>query len=328
MAAAAIEIGVNVIGLVSGILGVIQFTEDHLPSHNGDGSDSALRVGLGLDSINNSNAQGPIRHIKLYDENRNIIGAGSGSSTISDGGFQDINIQQRYGPSKQPTYIQVNAADDGVCIAYLTQTWPDGQQRSWLGDIGRLCGANWQYSNVFVNDDNYQPMCTWIDQNHDGGVGAAALQIHMVDFNKNAAEAYSEDPADYCSWPTMFFSPSTEEQGMPDNQLWGSPTDKGSLSAIPSKRRRAIKKRSSALASTIIGSKNPSHSAKELCDSTTSYGSDFVSFNEEIFCDMETKTSWPLCSDSVKDDCYEWDTHTLIDAGGHTAKNYDNVQNW
>ncbi len=34
------------------------------------------------------------------------------------------------------------------------------------------------------------------------------------------------------------------------------------------------------------------------------------------------------CALIASNDCYHWDTHTLIDGGGHTSKHYGNVQNW
>ncbi len=83
---------------------------------------------------------------------------------------------------------------------------------------------------------------------------------------------------------------------MPDNQLYGGPTDSSSAAAKP----RAISARSPTLASTIIGSQHLLHSALELCQSETSYGSGFVSFHEAVFCDLETNTPWPMCSNSVK----------------------------
>lgn len=325
MAAQAVGVAVEVIGLVGSVLGIVQFGQDMMPSGTLSAADSSsLRIGLGLDGVNLSQSEGIVGNIKVYNENQIMVGAGSGDGFMGDGGFQDINIDQHYGPGKQPTYVQINGADDAVCIAYIMQTWPDGKQRGWLGDMGYVCGAHWGYSNVVVDDNNYKPFCTWIDQNHDNGNPYAGIQIHMSEFNVNSNSTYSKDMAHYCSWPTMYLSPSTDAQGMPDNQIWGSPKDKTSVPAKP----RAIKTRSPALASTIIGSQDASHSALKLCQSETSHGSDFVSFHEGVFCDMETKTPWPLCSDSVKDDCYRWETHTLIDAGGHTAKNYDNIQHW
>ena len=51
----------------------------------------------------------------------------------------------------------------------------------------------------------------------------------------------------------------------------------------------------------LIISHHEQHSAVELCEARFSIGPDFVSFHEEIFCDMYTKQTWPLCTDSVDD---------------------------
>ena len=65
--------------------------------------------------------------------------------------------QEDYGSGEEPTYLQVLGKDDAVCIAYIGQTWPDGQQRGWLGDVGRGCGKRWFYSNVEVGEEMYKP---------------------------------------------------------------------------------------------------------------------------------------------------------------------------
>ena len=49
----------------------------------------------------------------------------------------------------------------------------------------------------------------------------------------------------------------------------------------------------------LIVSHHEQHSAVELCEAHYSVGPDFVSFHEEIFCDMYTKQTWPLCANSV-----------------------------
>ncbi|KAL9031602.1 MAG: hypothetical protein Q9180_006792 [Flavoplaca navasiana] len=43
----------------------------------------------------------------------------------------------------------------------------------------------------------------------------------------------------------------------------------------------------------VVISTSPRHSAKELCESPTSRGDDFVSSTENLFCDMELKKLWP-----------------------------------
>ena len=338
MAGAAVAVAIDVIGVVSGVLGIFQFAQDQMPSRTDNPADtSSLRVHLGGGAGTVPNAGGSLGAIKVYNEDQTIIGAGSGDGPICMGSFQDITITQGYGPGQQPTYVQISGTDDGVCIAYLIQTWPDGTQRGWLGDMGQACGATWGYSNVIVGT-NHKPACTWLDQDHTG-ILSGSMQIHMQDFT-NLTTDYSTDPAHYCSWPAMYFEARTEDTGLPDNQLWGAPASSAiataattTITPTPAKRgllvKRRQRKRSTKLAGTIVGSHHEAHSAIKLCQSETSHGSDFVSFTERVFCDMDTKTAWPLCEKSLNDECYDWEIHALVEKGGKmTQKVYNDVQRW
>jgi hypothetical protein len=43
------------------------------------------------------------------------------------------------------------------------------------------------------------------------------------------------------------------------------------------------------------------HSAREIFESHSSLGPDFVSLAQKVFCDMCEKVSWPLCEDGIAD---------------------------
>ncbi len=58
-----------------------------MPSHTHNGVDSSLRIGLGMDSVNLTGAEGIVGNIKVYDENKVICGAGSGDGFIGDDSF-------------------------------------------------------------------------------------------------------------------------------------------------------------------------------------------------------------------------------------------------
>ena len=62
----------------------------------------------------------------------------------------------------------------------------------------------------------------------------------------------------------------------------------------------------------LIVTPYPEHSAIELCQSETSWGPDEVSLNERIFCDMGTKTLFPLCDDKIEHDCFNLDIEMLV----------------
>lgn len=50
---------------------------------------------------------------------------------------------------------------------------------------------------------------------------------------------------------------------------------------------------------------NGTKNAIELCSSATSFGPDQM--DEANFCDMETKTLWPLCTAAITTDCFDVD---------------------
>ncbi len=65
--------------------------------------------------------------------------------------------QEAIGAAQEPHYMQVLGHDDGICVAFIGQTWPDGRQRGWLGDWGRGCDKRWFYSNVKIGEQQYNP---------------------------------------------------------------------------------------------------------------------------------------------------------------------------
>jgi hypothetical protein len=55
----------------------------------------------------------------------------------------------------------------------------------------------------------------------------------------------------------------------------------------------------------IVVTSEPSHNATELCGSETSWGLDLVSLHEKVYCNMETRSTLPLCGDDVAEDCFD-----------------------
>ena len=95
------------------------------------------------------------------------------------------------------------------------------------------------------------------------------------------------------------------------------------------KTRRNLSRRSGSFAFPhLIASPHDRHSAKELCESESSHGPDFISSSEGIFCDMDTKIHWPLCDQMTEDQCYHWDTHSLVLREDRVPRNYSHVEEW
>lgn len=116
----------------------------------------------------------------------------------------------------------------------------------------------------------------------------------------------------------------------------------------PSRRRRRNTRRQASsfqpLPDQLVVSNVTCHSAKEVCGSATSAGPDFVSVAEGLFCDMEEKVIWPLCSEVTNESCFDlneramrWVGHADGDAAkpelrarGEQSQDkfYRDVQSW
>ncbi len=149
----------NIIGVFSAGLGLIGFVKSNMPKPlDVKPTDSTVRIAVGLNG--DKGVPGALRHaggdvplILAYNENQNLCGFSSAydHTVISSGSFRDIIIRQdEYGPGEQATYLQIIPTTNELCIAYISQTWADGGQRGWVGDMGKGCYRNWYYSNIIV----------------------------------------------------------------------------------------------------------------------------------------------------------------------------------
>lgn len=160
----------------------------------------------------------------------------------------------------------------------------------------------------------------------------------MQDFTKTT-EDYNTDPGSYCKEPAMLFRrkysyrlyhDDYELDGLPDSgriHFWYA-KDRDNM---PRKKRQPAQP-SSKFNDRLITSVHEQHSASELCQNDHSYGPDFVSFSDNMFCDMSTKQTWPLCDVThvrhIKDECYDMITHSLITHSEHVKRKHVRVQNW
>lgn len=107
------------------------------------------------------------------------------------------------------------------------------------------------------------------------------------------ATIFSQDDKDPIEEPTPR-GPTTQSRTSEKRASYAHPT-----------QDKLSRKRSPKSASELVVNSRPDQSAIELCNSPTSRGSDFVSADEGLFCDMESKTLYPLCSTEVKSHCFE-----------------------
>lgn len=317
------------------------------------GVNSMVRIAVALNDKENgpTQADGRAPSLVAFNEKEWYIGASEwvANDHVKSGSYVDVVVHQEDdGAGQEPAYMQVLGHDDAVCVAYIGQTWPDGQQRGWLGDVGRACGKRWFFSNVEVGEQKYMPDCTWLDRDHakDGtdaleNIEAAAMQIHMQDFT-NLTGPYPTDPSYYCTYPATLFVRDYDyefrlewfEHKIPSRSRIAFWKDHGfrskRRSPHPHRRRPRPSRRSPALRSKLVSSTHEKHSAKALCGSDTSHGPDFVSHSEGLFCDMGTKRVWPLCktTEEVEVGCYDWESHGLVTREGKEGRDYADVEEW
>lgn len=96
---------------------------------------------------------------------------GNGASTTTQIGQGDSNGQQ-------VVSIDVNAGDDGICIASIVVTWEDGQSRAWLGDTGQGCDQRWYPSKIIVNGAFFSPFLSLDhEEKNNNGVKSSKTDI-------------------------------------------------------------------------------------------------------------------------------------------------------
>ena len=345
----------NVIGAITGVVGIGMMIPGLLPDKNEHRT--VVRIGVGLSSQESDSTSGNQPGIGLYDVMGRKIGSTKGTNhIILDGDFMDITVPFDNGVGKKPTeYISVNdGGDDALCIAYIALTQPDGDKKAWYGDIAKSCGADWYHSQLKTGDDDYQPACIWIDRNRSNGLRFQGFGMHINDFaaTKERAKQYDENRDLMCNaaprfkmYENMvsedyipFFSPpldyvekeltDKDPKAVMDKKRWVLPKEgpnikKATVDGDPPKmvRRQQPAPNGQDIFDKVVISKSPNHSAKELCESPQSAGHDFVSLNEALFCDMDTKKLWPLCSATKTSGCF--DQATSLMRGGNGLKGRD-----
>ena len=206
------QVIIDIITVISGAVSLVGFIEQNVPNKDNQGN-SIVRVAAGISS-QGLKGGGTAPVIWAYNEQYQMIGQYiDDSQTIQSGGFLDLNVNQNVGVNgagkgQQATYIQV-VASAPICIPYISQTWADGTNRGWLGDMATACGATHGMSTVIVGDSGHTPDCLWLAPQPNPQNVPAGVQIHMQDFaslNNN----YDKDPKHYCTWPKMEYRPNVK----------------------------------------------------------------------------------------------------------------------
>ncbi|KAK7446355.1 hypothetical protein VKT23_014561 [Stygiomarasmius scandens] len=321
---------VNIIGVVSGVVTIVGFIQSNLPSQN-EAEGATIRVAVGVDGTDGLNEAGGNRpYVVGFNEVGDAIGLTENGDKIGSGQFVDMILDQNAAgedhTKEQPTWLQfTQSGTDGICIAYISVTWEDGTHRGWYGDTAEACDMKWHASNIIVGDDGHKTKCMWLDSDHTEDTWLGGFQIHTEDFLKENDD-YNKDSGHYCTYPAMKFVHEGDEFDGIGKRSFSEPN---ATEVRAERRRRAgLQKRSPGVSGQLIVSSDSQHSAKELCESATSYGPDFVSIPEGLYCDMGPKELYSLCSEKEKTKCFDLESKTVVDGKRGLKREYNKVHQW
>jgi hypothetical protein len=135
----------------------INVLEAKLAPHDTLKKTANVRIYAGLNGPNSDHpaftlyeADGYIGEVQLFDQNQNLLGTSDpGVHYVENAGFADISVTT----GEQAVFSQITA-DSSICIPLVSLTTADGTQYSWTGEWGRVCGLQWYFSNIVVDDQN------------------------------------------------------------------------------------------------------------------------------------------------------------------------------
>ncbi|EHK18047.1 uncharacterized protein TRIVIDRAFT_67261 [Trichoderma virens Gv29-8] len=307
----------DAIGLVSGILGIVDFFQSNFKPGEVKGNLIRIKAGLaqGDDEVD---IEGNIAAVYAWDQSHNYMGKSNGGQYIKEGDFGDF-VMDQFVDGKRIGYAAVTADKDAVCIAWITITMNDGTPKgAWTGDIGSDCGQAWYPSNEIAgtlkdSNESYFPRCTWLDGDRSGDATVAAMKFSVAAYGNEVQK-------------------TVEYKNQCHFTLWRPVT--GAIAGKPGKRSDMPRK--AWMENRLVVSEIPQHKASDLCNSTTSWGPDFVG-SDGMFCDMHTKTLSPVCSFHDTDGCIEVDVDEKTIAKRFTVakrqvvekhKSYGKVSQW
>ncbi|KAF2002762.1 hypothetical protein P154DRAFT_430503 [Amniculicola lignicola CBS 123094] len=302
-------------------------------------------------SAENGGGDTPLVHTRDHYGNF-LSGLNDYKADIGVGQTRSWNMDNVVGRIDQPAYVYLMTRpqqNNDICLASLILSG-NGATYAWTGDLGWKCGAQWYPSNFAFGGSNYPPKCVWLDTDGSGGTIAKALSLHMPDFlgEPGLQAQYGEDFDRLCKnearmtfWPEppirdlpmKIFNPRpeyTEDGGLKDpDQGKDRATDgypdgsklpwlnNGKAKRHPRDFQEGELPKSNNKPDALTVSHLPGHSARELCESVTSLGPDFVVDNgeEKLFCDMTKKQIFDVCDEQIATHCFDTEAGLMRSVG-------------
>ncbi|KAL8873503.1 MAG: hypothetical protein Q9174_001040 [Haloplaca sp. 1 TL-2023] len=353
MAAAAIGnaltgAAIQMIGPISeSLTQVVQFSITNFMSGTGGkdttDQDTLVRIRVGVDDGGSQDDLGGDTPLVVgYDTNLRPVGVGVRNKYhIKNGQFVNVHIS---GGRQTPTLEFTAGGTNGVCISDVYMNWADNQGFAFDGSWFKWCNMDWYHSSISLQTstgDSFVPPCGWLDSDASKGHILQGFRVDMLELRNipNINTWDKNDVQKYCT-QTFQFSGSSQiryEKGNLDTVGEGDTTEKRDVDPPKSTTNETLSVTDTAgHRKKLVVSTYRGQSAQELCDSTTSRGPDFVSLDEEKYCDMSEKKVYELCSGRFTRDCFSLDRHSkrIRRRNGGSGINdavhreYDKVDQW
>ncbi|KAH7368205.1 hypothetical protein B0T11DRAFT_326405 [Plectosphaerella cucumerina] len=337
----------NVISVIGTGITLLSFILGNLPETPDKAKVSYIIANDGANG-DLSSAGGDLPDIRHWDETAEFLGAsydpghcGEGVTTCTT----DVNTQEAV------TYTLFSGNNDAICIAWTGLSWAGGQKKYGFhpGNWAHACDQTphnngyWYYAGQQVPGINYADdvFCAWVDR--DGDIPTTGFQVHWPEFDGDNSPV--RDLNYYCGQnPPVYYhtetDPSTVHYWVQRRNLFSqdASTAVSSPADAPEKKRRAATETQGAHLVKrfekdirIIKSRFGKHTATQLCDPNAhSAGPSFVSYVEEKFCHMPTKTVYDFCGAVEDGACWDDDDNKVVVKGdglrvGDDVPNLDHI---
>ena len=199
----------------------------------------------------------------------------------------------------------------------------------WI-DRDRSNGLRFQGLGMHINDfAATQERAEQYNENNDLMCKAAPRLRMYTDMNDKDPIPFFSPPLEYNTTGLVDVDPAI----VMDQTHWALPVEGPNIKksvidadqAPPHSTRRLLRrqqglqqraKQPAPFHNKLILSNSKHHSAKGLCESPTSAGPDFVSLDEQLFCDMHIKKIWPLCGGGKTTGCFDQKSYKVVAGPG------------
>ena len=245
-------------------------------------------------------------------------------------------------------YISISdGGNNALCVAQIDIKFPDDTSHSWNGDMAHFCsediGARTYASQHRIGKEQLSPYCVWIDRDRTNGIPSQGFHWHIPSFHPTSGRinqtTYYPDTlcrsrprfsmypnmrvgtnVDAYSPPLQFapdFSdvdlnavrnPRTKLTRHHPERRWYEPVTERVTDFFT--RRQAPRPDLAAdFVDSVARVRNGPISARDICMAPKTFGPNYLSLFDGLFCDTTTHTLYPVCDKNAdeeeEDTCYD-----------------------